>query len=179
MTGITAFSQNPRTSCSGEYESITAPRSWASATARDSEPGLCTVSASVNSSQPPRAILAPADIALFFPVHPEGRGSASTTSTRGNDWAISRVLSVEASFTTMISKSTLVWAASDSRQVPRQASSFRAGTITDTVGLLATVSGAIIGRIRYYNFVRRASVGTAILALFVTLTGCYGGSRPP
>jgi cytochrome c biogenesis protein CcmG/thiol:disulfide interchange protein DsbE len=55
----------------------------------------------------------------------------------------------------------------------------RAGTITDTLGLLATVSGATIGRIRYYNFVRRASVGTAILALFVTLTGCYGGSRPP
>ena len=33
----------------------------------------------------------------------------------------------------------------------------RAGTITDTVGLPDTVSGAVIGRIRYYNFVRRSS----------------------
>ena len=66
----------------------------------------------------------------------------------------------------MISKPTPVWATSDSRQAPRQASSLRAGTITDTVGLLATVSGATIGRIRYYNFVRRASVLPGILALF-------------
>jgi peroxiredoxin len=55
----------------------------------------------------------------------------------------------------------------------------RAGTITDTVGLHATVSDATIGRIRYYNFVRRASVLPGILTLFLALTGCYGGSRPP
>jgi cytochrome c biogenesis protein CcmG, thiol:disulfide interchange protein DsbE len=55
----------------------------------------------------------------------------------------------------------------------------RAGTITETLGLLATVSGATMGRIRYYNFVRRASVRTGILTLFLTLTGCYSGTRPP
>ena len=93
-----------------------------------------------------------------FRSSPEGGGPASTTRTDGNDWAISRVRSVEASSTTMISKPTPVCAASDSRQAPRQASSLRAGTMTDTVGLLDTVSGATIGRIRYYNFVRRASV---------------------
>jgi cytochrome c biogenesis protein CcmG, thiol:disulfide interchange protein DsbE len=51
--------------------------------------------------------------------------------------------------------------------------------MTDTVGLLATVSGATIGRIRYYNFVRRASVLRGFLILSLTLTGCYSGSRPP
>jgi len=52
--------------------------------------------------------------------------------------------------------------------------------MTDTVGLLASVRGATIGRIRYYSFVRRASVWTGILAfcLLLTLPGCYGGSRP-
>jgi peroxiredoxin len=51
--------------------------------------------------------------------------------------------------------------------------------MTDTVGLLATVSDATIGRIRYYNFVRRASVLSGLLILPLTLTGCYSGSRPP
>jgi len=55
----------------------------------------------------------------------------------------------------------------------------RAGTITDTVGLLAAVSGATIGRIGYYNFVRRASVLSGTVSLFLMLSGCYGGSRPP
>ena len=54
----------------------------------------------------------------------------------------------------------------------------RAGTITDTVGVLDTVSGATIGRIRYYNFVRRASVWIGLLALLL-LSGCYSGTRPP
>jgi cytochrome c biogenesis protein CcmG/thiol:disulfide interchange protein DsbE len=53
----------------------------------------------------------------------------------------------------------------------------RAGTITDTVSLLDTVFGATIGRIRYYNFVRRASVLLGLVTLF--LTGCYRGTRPP
>ena len=54
----------------------------------------------------------------------------------------------------------------------------RAGTITDTVGLLDTVSGATIGRISYYNFVRRAFLFSVII-LFFALTGCYSGTRPP
>src|SRR6202035_2452023 len=106
-----------------------------------------------------------------------------TTRTVGNDRAISRVRSVEPSSTRMISDFTPSWLTSDSRQEPRQASSLRAGTMTDTVGLLDTVSGAAIGRIRYYNFVRRASVLPGLVTLFLTLTltlaGCYGGSRPP
>src|SRR5271169_2968839 len=110
-------------------------------------------------------------MALFFPVQPEGGGAAFTTCTSGNDWAISPVRSVDASFTTMISKPTPVCDTSESRQAPRQASSFRAGTITDTVGVLVTVSGAAIGRIRYYNFVRRASALSAILTAFLALSG--------
>jgi cytochrome c biogenesis protein CcmG, thiol:disulfide interchange protein DsbE len=54
--------------------------------------------------------------------------------------------------------------------------------MTDTVGLPDTVSGFDIGRISYYNFVRRASVLPRIVALSVLillLAGCYGGSRPP
>ena len=54
--------------------------------------------------------------------------------------------------------------------------------MTDTVGLPDTVSGFAIGRISYYNFVRRASVLPRILALSVLvllLAGCYGGTRPP
>jgi peroxiredoxin len=78
----------------------------------------------------------------------------------------------------MISKFTPLWAASDSRQAPRQVSSSRAGTITDTAGPLDTVSGAGIGRISYYNFVRRAFLISVITLLF-THTGCYSGSRPP
>jgi peroxiredoxin len=77
----------------------------------------------------------------------------------------------------MISKSTPLCATNDSRHAPRQASSLRAGTITDTARLPDTVSGAIMGRIRYYNFVRRALV--LIGAVTLLLTGCYRGSRPP
>jgi cytochrome c biogenesis protein CcmG/thiol:disulfide interchange protein DsbE len=50
--------------------------------------------------------------------------------------------------------------------------------MTDVVGRLATVSGAAIGRIRYYNFVRPASVLPGTLALILGLSSCYGGSRP-
>ncbi len=82
----------------------------------------------------------------------------------------------------MISKGTPVCAASDSRQVPRQASSLRAGTITDTTGWAATVSVAVIRRIYYYSWVRRFAwppvVVLACLPLLI-LVGCYSGSRPP
>jgi peroxiredoxin len=53
----------------------------------------------------------------------------------------------------------------------------RAGTITDTAGLLDTVSGATIGRMSYYNFVRWAFLFSVII-LFFALTGCYSGTRP-
>jgi cytochrome c biogenesis protein CcmG, thiol:disulfide interchange protein DsbE len=144
---------------------------------------LCTVSASVNKSHSSRATSAPATMALFLPVQPGSGGLAFTTRTEGNDCAISRVWSVEASSTTIISKGTPDCAASDSRQAPRHASSLRAGTITDTVGPPDTISSATISRISYYNFVRLASVSPGILALLLALTltlaGCYGGSRPP
>ena len=81
----------------------------------------------------------------------------------------------------MISKLTPVCPASDPRQAPRQTSSFRAGTMTETVGLPDTVSSAAIGRISYYNFVRRASalLEVVTLGLAITLFGCSRGSRPP
>ena len=50
--------------------------------------------------------------------------------------------------------------------------------MTDTFGLLDTVAGATIGRISYYNFVRRAFL-ISVITLFFTLTGCYSGTRPP
>ena len=117
---------------------------------------------------------------------PAGGGPASTTRTDGNDCAISRVRSVEASSTRMISELTPLWLVKDSRHEPRLASSLRAGTITDTVGLPDTVSGAVMGRISYYNFVRRPSflflpnmMLSGIVLLSLSLSGCYGGSRPP
>src|SRR5438034_8627164 len=81
MTGMTAFSQKPWTSCSGEYESNAAPCCSASATARESDPGLWTVSASVKSNHLPFAVFAPADMALFLPVQLSGRGGAEITVT--------------------------------------------------------------------------------------------------
>ena len=103
---------------------------------RASDPGRWTVSASVNRSHWPRAWRAPVVTALFLPVQPAGSGPASITRTPGNDSAISRVRSVEWSSTTMISKSTPVCATSDSRQSARQASSLRAGMMTETGGAL-------------------------------------------
>jgi len=58
-----------------------------------------------------------------------------------------------------------------------QASSLRAGTMTETTGRLDIASGTSIRRIRYYSFVRLAWV---LIGLPVVLwTGCYSGSRPP
>ena len=69
------------------------------------------------------------------------------TVTRGRAWraapplsvtkefAISAVRSVEASSTTMISKSIPVCVTSESRQSERHDSSFLAGTMTETPGL--------------------------------------------
>src|SRR5579864_1081750 len=171
-----AFSQKPWTSCSGEYESNATFFCCASVTARSKEPTRWTVSASVNNSQLPRALAAPATRAWFLPLQPGGKGPGSTNRTSAKDCAISRVLSDDPSSTIMISKSTPVWPTSDSRQVPRQASSLRAGTITDTMGRSDTGYCAI-ARIRYYSFVRRASVLLAILT--VLIVGCYRGSRPP
>src|SRR5436309_2230776 len=141
ITGITAFSQKPCTSCSGEYESSAAPCCSASATARASEPGLWTVSASVNSSHLASlcATFAPADMALFLPVQFSGRGGAEITVAFSNDLAISAVRSVDASSTTITSKAIPVCDTRDSRHSERQASSFRAGTITDTTGVVSGV----------------------------------------
>jgi cytochrome c biogenesis protein CcmG, thiol:disulfide interchange protein DsbE len=59
-----------------------------------------------------------------------------------------------------------------------QSSSFRAGTITDTVGTPEIELGVAIGRIDYYIYVRRI-VSFSGLLLLVALAGCYSGSRPP
>jgi len=49
--------------------------------------------------------------------------------------------------------------------------------MTETTGRLDIVSGVSIRRIRYYSFVRRASVLIGLLTLLPA--GCYSGSRPP
>src|SRR5258708_21746359 len=144
ITGMTAFSQKAVTTCSGEYESNDTPSPRASSTARSSDPGKCTVSASVKSNHSPQAARAPVTTALFFPVQPLGRVPASTIRIEGNDEAISRVRSVEWSSTTMISKATPVCPTNEARHVHRQASSLRAGTITDTMGVCVMVSVAVI-----------------------------------
>ena len=59
--------------------------------------------------------------------------------------------------------------------------------MTDTVGRTRTVAVAGIDRIHYYNWVRRlprfagalAPVFIILLAILLTLSGCYSGSRPP
>src|ERR1700722_580032 len=191
-TGSVAISQKVTAICSGEYESSSAPCCWASDSARASEPSTWTVSASVNRSHWPRAWRAPVATALFLPVQPLGRGAASITLTFGNDPAISRVRSVEWSSTTMISKSTPVCATSDSRHVPRLASSLRAGIITDTMGASfpvcpVMVSAALIGGIYYYSCVRHIPGWYCLIpllraimcgVLLLGLTACYSGSRP-
>jgi cytochrome c biogenesis protein CcmG, thiol:disulfide interchange protein DsbE len=53
---------------------------------------------------------------------------------------------------------------------------------TDTVGRPETVSVAAIGRIHYYNWVRRIlRLPSVIACAFILLmfSGCYSGSRPP
>jgi peroxiredoxin len=86
----------------------------------------------------------------------------------------------------MISKATPVWATKDSRQLPKDASSLRAGTITDTKGAAEAVGVAVIRRIHYYSCVRRIAHSAAALllmtALFpalISLSSCYSGTRPP
>ena len=49
--------------------------------------------------------------------------------------------------------------------------------ITVTTAHFYTGSRAVIARIRYYSFVRRASI--LLITLTVLLSGCYRGSRPP
>src|SRR5271165_298488 len=139
-TGSVAISQKVTAICSGEYESNSAPFSWASFNAAAREPGKCTVSASVNRSHSPRAWRAPQVTALFLPVQPAGSGPASRTRTPGNDSAMARVRSVEWSSTTMISKSTPDCETSDCKQSARLASSLRAGMMTEIVGRSAIVS---------------------------------------
>ncbi len=78
----------------------------------------------------------------------------------------------------MISKLTPACRVSDSKQAPSEASSFLAGTMTDVTGWNRSESGASIGRIYYYSFVKRI-VSSALVLLLALLAGCYSGSRPP
>src|SRR5271154_4823801 len=86
----------------------------------------------------------------------------------------------------MISNETPVCAASEARQAPRQASSLRAGTMTETfirsADSLETVSVAAIAGILYYSWVRRFSHPAAAFLTCISmlgLVGCYSNSRPP
>ena len=67
---------------------------------------------------------------------------------------------------------------------PRQISSFRAGTITETTGAAAapcpvSVGVAAIRRIHYYSWVRRIARFVSAFILLLSLSACYTGSRPP
>jgi cytochrome c biogenesis protein CcmG/thiol:disulfide interchange protein DsbE len=106
-----------------------------------------------------------------------------TPADLATDDAMDQVPSVEWSSTTIISKSTPVCLMRELRQVSREASSLRAGTITETVsrGFSATSSFAGIRRIYYYSGVQRLlrSLGiTSLLAILFTVAGCYSGSKP-
>jgi peroxiredoxin len=101
----------------------------------------------------------------------------------------------------MISNGTPAWAVSDSRQAPRLASSFRAGTIIETFGVetwgietsgVGNLSGGVGSELskmnypsvfRYYSGVRRtllpALIGAlVVIGLLVALIGCYSGNHP-
>ena len=67
ITGITALSAKVTTTCSGEYESRSARSFFASSKARASDPGRCTVSASVNSSHGARACFGPGNHRIVLP----------------------------------------------------------------------------------------------------------------
>jgi cytochrome c biogenesis protein CcmG, thiol:disulfide interchange protein DsbE len=58
-----------------------------------------------------------------------------------------------------------------------QASSLRAGTITDACKATGIALSTDMGRIRYYKWVRRASF--LIAALTLLLSACDTGSKPP
>ncbi len=108
----------------------------ASCIARRRSPGSWIVSASVKSSQRPRACRAAVQMALALPVQPGSSLPASITVTPAKPRAISAVRSVEWSSTTISSQSlpsskiSSDWLTSDCRHAPRQSSSLRAGTIT-------------------------------------------------
>ena len=71
---MSARSQKPSTCCSGESEKRSALYCSASWTAAASEPGACSVSASVNSSHSPLACGKALARALALPVQPAGSG---------------------------------------------------------------------------------------------------------
>ena len=109
-------------------------------------------------------------------------------SVIANNSAISAVRSTDASSTTMISKSIPLCATRDSRHCARHASSFLAGTITDTTGLLVAEFILTFDMIHarhnatgepnvYYMYVRFSPAVLACAAA-LTLSGCYGGSKP-
>src|SRR5713226_7810542 len=93
-----ALSAKVTTTCSGEYDNKSACSFLASSKARASDPGRCTVSASVNNSHSARASFVPATTALFFPVQHFpvgllGTGPGEMTRTPAKRFAISRVRS--------------------------------------------------------------------------------------
>ena len=88
--GITIRSTAPRVSIVGN--SVTPPRPMrrAMASARPSESGEWTTSASVNRSHSPRAARTPCQQAQGLPTHPAGSGSPASTRTRGSPAAAAR-----------------------------------------------------------------------------------------
>src|ERR1019366_7246144 len=163
---------------------MSALASCASCKPRAIESGACLVSASVNSSHFPFAALAPLQAALHLPFQPGGNSSAPISFT-GRLSAMVRVPSVEWASTTMTSYAGPAWPTSDRKHSARQASSFRAGTMTE---ISRAVSGwsmeikdyqtAIVAALDYHRNVKRLISSIAIICL-AFLAACNSGSHPP
>src|SRR5665213_1385897 len=112
--------------------------------------GSCSVSASVNSSQRPRALCTANQHAFDFPVNTfvSSRGALSTTTpacSAAARSAIARVPSADSSSTISNSQSRPTenvtassCASNDARQPPSTATSFLAGTITESSKIAAS-----------------------------------------
>src|ERR1700676_131633 len=145
---MSAFSYQDCVTCSGEKEISAALFSCAICSARAAAPGCSSASASVNSSQGLLASFAARKTALFFPTQPAGTSCVSSNRRCGilviKLRTISAVLSVDWSFTTIISGISRC-STSDSMHAAMTASSFRAGTMAVIDGGREAEGGAEFG----------------------------------
>ena len=138
----------PETICRGEYESIAAPCFLRFMQRANRLPGSCSVSASVKSSQRPRACCAAAQQALFLPVNAFGielqaerqdAGSRGLPAKGFRSRAIA-VRSVEPSSTTRSSQSRpsakaargVILRKQGGKAAGQHCCSFRAGKMTES-----------------------------------------------
>ncbi len=149
------------------------------------ESGECLVSASVNSSHFPFATFAPLQAALHLPLQPGRQDRRRSISAPQSSAAMARVPSVEWSSTTMISYAGPAWPTSDRKQSARHASSFRAGTMTETSGAASPSPIQLKGTrrlwphvVHYYSSVKRF-ISSTILVCVLLLAACNSGSHPP